>query len=219
MVNHMSRTDAHAPWNIRARDSIHREEHHVWCENETVDTARPWKYGRHAQRAVYERELVEVVTERCKYVMMIDLDTKEHFKARMTPVWRDPDKVEYDREKHPRADFIYKSTFYGGEMWKTRIILDGTYERPIYRHRLIGWEEQPIRKCDIDDPRGVCYYTAWDDINVSHKHHRENRRIHDEKPRRAEARRALKNAVADYNAYGDTVIEPDPNWDHRWYPW
>lgn len=209
----MSRTDKDAPYRVRARDSHMREEWHVWCDNETVDTASPWKYGRFARRAEYEFYVSEVMTVECSYVKMKD-SRGVKFEARILPYDRHGDGLEYDRELHPNAKYVYTYERYAGELIACRQIRQGYYDRPIYRSRLIGWVDEPIRECDIDDPNGVCYYYAWG-IHYTHPKNRELRRVVDEKPRRAEVRDVLNSAKYDYNTHGETDIEPEPGWSSR----
>lgn len=214
----MSRTYKTAPTAVRSRRAANREENHIWCENETVDTASPWKYGRFARRAEYETYVTGYTTEQCFYVLMRD-SKGGSFRARMVKgTRRNPEGLEYDREAHPDAKFVYDRTWYGGEWMNTRRITHGTYDRPHYRHRLIGWIEEPIRECDIDDPNGVCYYRCWD-LKWPSPHNRVNRRIYSEKPKRQYERETLNDAKAEYNAFGKTEIVVDPNvrGGHWWW--
>lgn len=209
----MSRTDKDAPYRVRARDSHMREEWHVWCDNETVDTASPWKYGRFARRAEYERYITGYRDEEVTHIVMID-ENKCRFKAEVRYLWRRVHEYIYDHEEHPGAKPVMQWVWYGGERVSVNIYSREWVKRPTYRRRLIRWIEEPLRECDIDSPNGVCHYNACD-LKFPYENNRELRRVVDEKPRRAKARDVLNEARHDYNTYGETDIEPEPGWSSR----
>lgn len=203
----MSRTDKTDPWEVRSRYADDREEVHVWCENETIDNARySW---RHHGRAVYERYVVKTEWRYMQMVAMVDSNGVK-FKARIGYTTRsNPDGLYYDREEHPNAEYIYDHARYGGELWKVRRFSRQWVEFPIYRHRLVHWEFEPRRECDIDDPKGQCHYESYS-LRYPHKHNRELRRIAEDKPRRRKERDALNYAKHEYNTFGYTEHEPPP---------
>lgn len=204
----MSRTDAHEPWNVQSRYARDREEVHVWCENETIDTAR-WT-GRLHGRAVYESYVVRTQWKEAQFVTMIDSNGVK-FGARTTRFMerRSPSGVYYDEEEHPNAVFVYKHIWYGGEWMKVRNFYNKWIEVPQYRSRLVYWEPEPRRECDIDEPNGKCYYRS-DSVKYAHDNNRENRRIMVDSPRRRYERDTLNYAKHEYNTYGYTEHEPAP---------
>lgn len=205
----MSRTYKTAPTTVRSRRAPDREENHIWCKNETVDTASPWKYGRFARRAEYETYVTGYTTEDCTFVLMKD-ESGARFRAVVNyRNYRHEEVLEYDRDEHPGAEVVYDRVFYGGEWMKVRRLSHGTYERPHYRHRLIGWVEEPIRECDIEDPQGVCYYQSYG-LKYPDPNGREKRRLYAAKPTRRYERDKLNFAKEEYNSFGETDVEVEP---------
>ena len=219
MVNHMSRTDNTLPNNIRALDipDWARTENHYWCENETVDTAHYSRY-RDKARAVYEREIVKYVDVEVEYVKMID-SNKVKFDAEYVTDWRRGrmHTYVYDREEHPGAEPYTYPFFYGGEIWNVRSFKKEIVSTPVYRNRLVYWEWEPRRECDIDTPGGVCYYLADFHCSCRACTNQNGKRLAN-KSRRRRTKTSLTSMVHDYNTFGEVGDDPPTRHpeDSRW---
>lgn len=213
----MSHTDNTLPYRIKAIDdpAWAKFENHVWCENEAPHTASPYAHGR----AVYEREIVRYEDIDTEFVKMID-SNKVKFEAEYVTNWErgKTGVLKYDREAHPGADYLYKMVWYGQEWVPCRQFERRTVSTPIYRRRLVYWEFEPRRKCDIDTPGGQCYYTSMivASPGCSCCGSKGGNMIH--RSGRRKTRRHLDEMANEYNSYGEVGDDPPEKYrDDSWW--